>query len=112
MLWVLGVYLLPIQIYALVTEAVIEPLIVIGWVAAGGYGLVALFAVLREIFFKTQKRLSPRVVLPGLVVGFLAVLPFIHPAFPTPWNFLAIAPMAATIHMAYLGRNYLFDKDT
>ena len=110
-LWALGVTLLPAHFNLLFTNTNLGSFLFVAWIAAASIGFISLLGVLRALFTNKSRNLNPTFAKSGIVLGFLAILPLIHPAFPNPWNLLAVIPLIATAHIAYLARSYLFDPD-
>jgi hypothetical protein len=108
-LFLVGATMFPLQLYFLVTSPNVESLLFISWVTSGALGTVALIDISRGIFDPSAFRANPGTTLMFALAGIGALLPFpIAFSEKSALMSVAIVPLAAALHILYLGRGFLF----
>jgi hypothetical protein len=111
-LWVMGALLTPFVVASSFLagwsdDAFWEaPALLLGFVGCGFCGLVSLVHVLGKLLGRQRPVKRPATVLVGTALGVLPILPFL--LIPGSWKLAALAPLASTAHLIYLGRGMLF----
>jgi hypothetical protein len=85
------------------------PVLLLGFVVCGLFGLVTLLYVLGKLFGKRRPIARPALVLTGAALGVLPILPFAF--IPEAWERIwVLMPIASTAHILYLSRRMLFPR--
>jgi hypothetical protein len=111
LLLLLGLVLLPGQIYFLATgeaEAFSGALQVMLLVLAGICGLVALCRTLSWLLFESRSSLRPQMTLVLMCIGIAPVLLYVFTGGGIFWWAGGALPLVGAVHVAYLARKYLF----
>jgi len=111
--WGMGLVMAALQIGMLFhdfAEVAPSALLVFALVGAGTVGLMALLEVLRSLFDPSASLMNPNITLLFVVIGLMPVIWMIYDAPWTPWILIGLVPMVATVHIIYLGRQYLFSS--
>jgi hypothetical protein len=115
-LLLLGVIALPSQIYFLFAnpEEDIGGTLALSAVTIGGIaGLVALTNLLSWIMNPSSSFIGRWWTLAGAVVGGAALLPYtIGPVDSHWWRLVGLMPLVCSVHLIYLGRDFLFPDRT
>ena len=80
----------------------------------GTFGLYSLFDVVKRIVKPQPTATASWFVRCGIVVGLVAIIPYldtvIHWPSLHPVMILACLPIAVSVHVLYLGRDYIFGR--
>ena len=109
----IGVLLIPIQIFALIDEPLLwdGPVYVLGSVTFGGCGLGALAYTLGQLFSPNGAIKRPAIVLGCTMLGALPLLIWVIPTSDgIGWRILAAMPMVCAAHIVYMARGMLFPR--
>ena len=82
-----------------------------GAVILGVLGLVALANVVAQIINPSYKAIRPGLALTFAVLGLISIIPLAFDSFFGPLRWIFIVPIVVSIHIIYLGRDYLFGSD-
>lgn len=112
-LFLVGVAMLPFQLYFFMTTPNIESFLFVAWVISGAFGTVALLDISRGILDPSSFAGNPRITLAFAAVGIGALVPFpIVFSEKSALMSVAVVPLAAALHMLYLARRFLFNWRT
>jgi hypothetical protein len=114
LIWLAGLLLIPIQLIAVFVDfpdALGGVLFVFVSVSSGAAGFLALSSVLKRLFDPSARAIDPNTAMICIVVAVVAVVTYIVGAESLNWKLVGILPMVATLHIGYLGRNYLLGRD-
>jgi hypothetical protein len=115
-LLLLGVIMLPSQIYFLIVnpeDDAIGALLLFALTIGGIAGLVALANLLWWIMNPSSSLFGRWWTLAGAAAGCAALLPYtIGPVDSHWWRLVGLMPLGCTAHLIYLGRDFLFPDRT
>jgi hypothetical protein len=108
-----GLLMVPTQIYFLITgpgeASLTGPLTVIALTAGGAAGVVALLNLLFWIVDRPSAFIGRYWTLAGAIAGGAALLPYTAGEVDSPWwRLVGWMPLVCSIHLIYLGRDFLF----
>ena len=107
----IGVLMVPAQVYFAMsgqTEHLAGPIQVVLAVLAGICGLIAMISALSWILFRSKSILNPKIALTFMCLGITGVLAIVFFDDSVVWRAVVALPLACTLHIAYLAREYLF----
>lgn len=113
----LGLIMLPVQIWFLLDRAgedgTTGALTVLALVVGGMAGVMALANLMFWITASRSSFLSRGWTLAGAVAGGAALWPYAFgPVDSTWWRLVGLMPLLCTVHLIYLGRDFLFPELT
>ncbi len=113
LLWGMGLIVIPISITSLASGQ-ISGLYLLAMLAGGGLGMAALISLVIKIMGSDSQIMSPFKIKLFMASGVIAIIAFLFMANVGGFNLLSILlllPIIASIHLIYLGRSYIFNKN-
>ncbi|WP_036127941.1 hypothetical protein [Marinobacter nitratireducens] len=109
----MGLVVIPVALESLVNGHM-AGVYLLAMLLGGWLGMAALISLVIKILEPDSRTLSPRKILLFMSFGILAVSGFLVMAGEGggSWQLgIASLPLAASVHLIYLGRNYVFGKN-